>query len=1655
MDLNAIRNSLLKRVQDVGNSFVQNTHQYGNYLQQNAQNVGNLVQQGTNTIAHNIPQTNVVPVPGLGMLSPFLHAPKVNITPFLQTGIQSAGNAIGQAIPAVNRLQTAPLSNPYKNPFDPIKDFGKGVKAAGYVANPLQTTIGGLFSAGMQAGFNVYNKNPLSQDLPQAFGQGLDFGATLAPIGGFVSGVANPLIQKGVNLLPGKNVPAQIGKNLLSGVLKESTTGGAYGAVTGQNPLISALTFAPYGVTHGLKLDNIKANLKGVNPQAFDLHPQDAEELAQIGQFLLKAKPGEILPKQQNATLVRTFERLFPGYNIDKMSNKQIASVIGATLDRYNGLKGSNASQFPSMGLVDNNPLAGEANVAQQGGNSLLDANGKINADLKDAYRNFIPSTTQDKKLLDRMYTVVSKNYYGGQMKTSDIRTLDEFSKKVGLKQGSEAVKNISNFTNPTTKTLSGKGIVTETTTHNKIIPGFREITSPYSGEKMQVPDNPEAFAKLGLDYNKYVAQQPFEDIGKGLDIKASENPDSVGAFVTNISHPFDSIQEKLDALARGKGKPGFTLDRFKQFYNPTEEQITRGKVYGINVPTAEEAFKKLSSPQQPLGGVNAVSTVHTNPTEQQISPKTPVIEGAGAIGVKPLQLNSGEPPQIPKNPENGVQSASDSIISKVKDKVNKFYTQSMDRFHPLSSLAHQAGEDRAMRNALTGYYGSGSTAQYHIDYELSPILKSVDVNELRKASIALRDAELQGRGIKGSNTGALGELLGKQGQGLKDPKMGEALQKLYKYQDNLVQEYLVKTGIMSPESYAAMKKNNQFYVPFKRVMDQVDEYLGGTPQSKGAGSVSGQNVIKGIKGSDKAIHDPLESIVENTYKLVGLGKRQEVAKTIVGLKDKLPEGVISKISGKLPLNKNNVVALFENGKVEHYKVPTEVADAAKGMSEEQMNMIVKVLAAPTRVFRATATGMNPEFAIPNVVRDVQSAFVNVGVNPLKWVSGLAHMIKQDEVYQEFLKSGGLTSRISLDRPYLKKTVADISGTPKQALRLTDPRRIKGILEALGQYSEQPTRIASFEKALGDSLKKGLPREEALKDAAYAAQEGTVNFARRGSKTQGLNAIYAFLNARAQGTDRIIRSIKADPKGASVRLGLISAAPAIATYAWNRNFSSYNDKNVVPDYVKQNNFVIMLSNTPIPQLGGAQYIAIPKGDVGKLANPIESFLSYADGKGGDVRGSLASTLGAFSPFSNIGDIIPTAIRPITENAANYNFFYGRPIVADSKKNYPAPYQTSKSTPAIYNQVGQFLNQSPNMIQNLSRGYLTGFARIGEQLSQPFANKDNYSGSDVNQTPIIRRFLQGPVRSQDEQQMQDFYQQKDIQNKIQDIKTGIKYGNIPMDAGMNEIKKLMNQQTQSTQPQSYFGAQSASATETSPVQDKLQEDQAKMRVFMNQKSEMLGDKIYVPTDSGASVIDLNPQPTGTGIKAFVDQNKKYDIARQVWDAPISQEAKNAAFQKLGVDPQDVRYDSLAHNGTDVSVQYIKSKSPDHQTLLNNLITGREESISGVQFASNAVISQLVNDGTLSKEEGAYLKKMKLVRENGKLKLKQTGRISTKVKKLPKLAVKKFKLKSYKGSPTVKSSPVPHIKVPNVSFNTQFTPGGVPQVPNFKTKIKFNV
>lgn len=217
---------------------------------------------------------------------------------------------------------------------------------------------------------------------------------------------------------------------------------------------------------------------------------------------------------------------------------------------------------------------------------------------------------------------------------------------------------------------------------------------------------------------------------------------------------------------------------------------------------------------------------------------------------------------------------------------------------------------------------------------------------------------------------------------------------------------------------------------------------------------------------------------------------------------------------------------------------------------------------------------------------------------------------------------------------------------------------------------------------------------------------------------------------------------------------------------------------------------------------------------------------------------------------------------------------------------------------------------------------------------------------------------------------------------------------------------------------------------------------------------VGSKIVggIMVGSDGSSIDLSPPTKGEGIGAFINQNWNVTKAREVWNSDaFSKEQKTQAFEKLGVDYQDVRYDALANYTNDIKTQYLESKSKDHDTLIKNILTGRVESVSGSLFAADGVIDNLKNKGLLTPEEAKAIKKIKTDKKGNSLNKATTGK--GKKVKMPTLKAAQINLKK-SASKKVKLNTAPKLKVQNINFNTPFSNNST-NVPLPKYRVKFNV
>lgn len=244
--------------------------------------------------------------------------------------------------------------------------------------------------------------------------------------------------------------------------------------------------------------------------------------------------------------------------------------------------------------------------------------------------------------------------------------------------------------------------------------------------------------------------------------------------------------------------------------------------------------------------------------------------------------------------------------------------------------------------------------------------------------------------------------------------------QKLQKWMRN-ERDLLVQSGLLDAKSAQAMDDANADYVPFYRLYEKLNNVSFGPEQSKNSGGYVDLNSgIRRMKGSDRAIIDPLQSAMKNAFmfrklaeqNLIGVKffdllrdvqghgqwgdaiapKMQPKVTNHADIVRKLIEQGVIQDETDLPANADLTLRLFQamtkpdtgmgevivfkSGKREHWEVKDPLLmNALKYADSDAVKLgnipswFVKIFSTPTRLLRWGATG-GPWFAIPNFIRD-------------------------------------------------------------------------------------------------------------------------------------------------------------------------------------------------------------------------------------------------------------------------------------------------------------------------------------------------------------------------------------------------------------------------------------------------------------------------------------------------------------------------------------------------------------------------------------------------------------------------------------------------------------------------------------------------------------
>ncbi|OMF98171.1 hypothetical protein BK147_11155 [Paenibacillus sp. FSL R7-0337] len=608
-------------------------------------------------------------------------------------------------------------------------------------------------------------------------------------------------------------------------------------------------------------------------------------------------------------------------------------------------------------------------------------------------------------------------------------------------------------------------------------------------------------------------------------------------------------------------------------------------------------------------------------------------------------------------------------------------------------------------------------------------------------------------------------------------PEFKEAADKFYAFNQQMVQSWLVDTGIITQDMADAWLKANPYYVPNKRQFTQLEK-TGKGPGGGKKGFGNQSNPVKGYQkgGSQRKIISPIEATIENVDAYVKAAKRNQVMQQYVRNIEQAPEAfkdwaeivkqpekpsdikklllsdvtdesgavvtdgidnLLSRFSDdfdaamqRTRLDKDNIIRAMVNGEPVHVNIKDkQLLSALTALGPESAGWMLNLVGKVTNNMKLLTTGSNPVFSLTrNLFRDIPQAYVasTTRDNPIAFVADLVSAAVdiggKRGAYRQFLDiGGGHASSIAADRNLLAQSKR--AALPQSGVRTKLARAKEGYENLLNAVEIAP-RLAEFKRSYnltGD-----------LQAALQAAQDITVNFKRRGALSREIDKVFPYFNAAAQGLDKTIRTYKDNPAKALTKSILAITIPTLALYALNHDDPAYQR---------------------LSRRQKDAFLMIPKGDgtFFKVAKPQEQGTIFSDIPERLMKLFAEEDPAAFRDFADrlrttftppgvqgalkkggvtdklLGAAGDTIFGPIADLAANKTFS-GAPIVPGYLENLSPELQYDAKTTTVSKKLGELTGTSPKQLDYLARQY-TGF--LG-QFGQPLLSPGGDVGSALNQ-----------------------------------------------------------------------------------------------------------------------------------------------------------------------------------------------------------------------------------------------------------------------------------------------------------------------------------
>ncbi len=583
------------------------------------------------------------------------------------------------------------------------------------------------------------------------------------------------------------------------------------------------------------------------------------------------------------------------------------------------------------------------------------------------------------------------------------------------------------------------------------------------------------------------------------------------------------------------------------------------------------------------------------------------------------------------------------------------------------------------------------------------------------------------------------------------DPAFNEAFTKIKAWNDALL-KYATDSGLITPESAAAMREMNQDYVPFHRVFEVG---AGEPPSSEAAGLGRGLNVgtpgsMRARKGSGREIVDPLETMIRNAYVTITASEKAAINRAVADFanvpkmgkwiehiatpKDQVRVGIdkvreqleaagadLTNVPDDLLMTfyqnsrqapyGQNIIRLVKDGKPEFYRLKRELFDTFHALDVEDSGTLVRMMSAPAQILRAGVT-VAPDFALANAFRDTFTAAIisKYGSFPFEvTLRGIGALLNDHKMVSEWAASGGKQAVESayFDRDKLQEFLRqhitqDL--TPIERMMIVGKSPFVG-LRWLSGFFEEATRLGEYKKAYETLSGSGMPGGEARRMAAYEARDRQ-DFAKGGAKTKIIRRVTAFWNAGLQSNVRLIQAFKERPLRTTL-LGLsFITIPKLIEQSLNWNDDDYWDR---PQWERDLFFLIPTGKGAD---GHTRFLKLPTPfEPGVIFGTLPGrFLQWQKQNNPKAVASYPALVAGQGVPNPMPQFAQTLFETLLSGPKGWDVYRGKPIVPERLADLPPDMQWTEQTSLSARHLGSALGFSPLKIDHLINSTTGGFGK---------------------------------------------------------------------------------------------------------------------------------------------------------------------------------------------------------------------------------------------------------------------------------------------------------------------------------------------------------